>query len=702
MSPLLARRATGFRDWHAAVLLAGVALAGCDHAQSFHPDGVPPEPIVGAARMADGSTAAAGFAGGIPFGMFAQPLGLYGEPYSGGHRNIPPADLLNSLQTIQSQGGKVVLMFAGSQSFYKDADGHFSLSLWQGRVDRYRGVDFSSYIADGTVIAHYLVDEPDDRANWNNQPIPGATLEAMAQYSKQLWPGMATVVRVEPGYLAQGSVDYQYLDAAWAQHVERKGAVGEYIGRNVADAKALGLELIVGLNLLKGGPSLAPLTASQLQDRGSVLLSDPYPCAFINWQYDATYLAGTGIAEAMDSLRGLARNRSFKSCAASTPAPPPDPDPPAPTTTTISAADPDPSSPGQTITVAVTVAADASTPEGTVAVSAVGGTESCEVTLSDGAGACSLALTETGDRTLRASFDGGASFGASSDTEPHEVRAARQSVTINWSAPQDITYGTALGAAQLNAAASSAGVSVPGSYSYEPAAGTVLNAGATQPLRVTFTPTDGVRYEGGSAAVDIDVAPRAPTVVWTVPSFTSVGPLNVAVLNATATGVAGAAVPGTFTYTPAAGQVLDARTSQTLSVAFQPSGSNYTAATKTVSLAVRYPWSGFFDPVDNPGRLNTAKAGVAIPVRFSLGGNRPAPVVASGSPESRTVSCPSWPTDAIEQTVSASSSSIRYDAPTGRYIYTWKSSTSWANSCRKLIITLKDGTVHEATFRFSR
>ena len=158
--------------------------------------------------------------------MFAQPLGLYGERYSGGHLNSPPSDLLNSLQTIQSQGGKVVLMFAGSQIHYKDADGHFSLSLWQARVDRYRGMDFSSYVADGTVIGHYLVDEPNDPVNWNNQPIPGATLEAMAQYSKQLWPAMATVVRVEPAYLAQWNVDYQYLDAAWAQYVERKARSG--------------------------------------------------------------------------------------------------------------------------------------------------------------------------------------------------------------------------------------------------------------------------------------------------------------------------------------------------------------------------------------------------------------------------------------------------------------------------------------------
>ena len=61
--------------------------------------------------------------------------------------------------------------------------------------------------------------------------------------------------------------------------------------------------------------------------------------------------------------------------------------------------------------------------------------------------------------------------------------------TITWPTPADITYGTALGATQLNATAS-----VPGTFVYTPAAGTVLNAGRGQTLSVTFTPTDAANY----------------------------------------------------------------------------------------------------------------------------------------------------------------------------------------------------------------
>jgi hypothetical protein len=98
--------------------------------------------------------------------------------------------------------------------------------------------------------------------------------------------------------------------------------------------------------------------------------------------------------------------------------------------------------------------------------------------------------------------------------------------------------------------------------------------------------------------------------------------------------------------------------------------------------------------------LNSAKAGTAIPVRFSLGGNQPAPVLATGSPEITAVTCPKWTNDAIEETVSASTSSLQYESSTGRYVYTWKTETSWTNRCRRFRLVLKDGTSREAIFRF--
>src|SRR5207248_993025 len=69
------------------------------------------------------------------------------------------------------------------------------------------------------------------------------------------------------------------------------------------------------------------------------------------------------------------------------------------------------------------------------------------------------------------------------------LAATRIAPTITWNNPADITYGTALGASQLNATAN-----VPGTFAYSPAAGTILGAGPNQTLSVTFTPTDTVSY----------------------------------------------------------------------------------------------------------------------------------------------------------------------------------------------------------------
>src|SRR5205085_2092840 len=53
---------------------------------------------------------------------------------------------------------------------------------------------------------------------------------------------------------------------------------------------------------------------------------------------------------------------------------------------------------------------------------------------------------------------------------------------ITWPTPADITYGTALGVAQLNATAN-----VSGTFVYAPAAGAMLNVGAAQTLSAKFT-----------------------------------------------------------------------------------------------------------------------------------------------------------------------------------------------------------------------
>jgi hypothetical protein len=57
--------------------------------------------------------------------------------------------------------------------------------------------------------------------------------------------------------------------------------------------------------------------------------------------------------------------------------------------------------------------------------------------------------------------------------------------------------------------------------------------------------------------------------------------------------------------------------------------------------------------------------------------------------------------DPVEVTVTSGGSSLSYDATTLTYTYVWKTDKAWT-SCRELRLTLVDGTVHTALFKFSK
>ena len=307
----LSRRIARLRAPLVAALI--LAFAGCESGESFDPDSSADPSAVGQGVAAAPELASISFAGGIPIGFFNQPISEFGSRFNGAHSNVAPQLLLQELAAIKARGGKVVLAISGSPQYYI-ADRHFSLTKWKARVDRFKGVNFSSYIKDGTVIGHYMIDEPNDAANWGGRPVPPSTLEEMARYSKQLWPDMATIVRVDPSYL---DGNHRYLDAAWAQYLSRRGDVGSYIRSVTSSAQNKGLGLVVGLNVLRGGkPNGTPMTANEVESWGSALLSSSYPCAFINWKYTSDYMSSSSVKSAMDALRRKAENRSSKTCRA--------------------------------------------------------------------------------------------------------------------------------------------------------------------------------------------------------------------------------------------------------------------------------------------------------------------------------------------------------------------------------------------------
>ncbi len=121
---------------------------------------------------------------------------------------------------------------------------------------------------------------------------------------------------------------------------------------------------------------------------------------------------------------------------------------------------------------------------------------------------------------------------------------------------------------------------MPGSFTYSPAAGTVLKAG-TQTLTAVFTPTDSKIYSAATTTVQLTVNPANPVITWAPPAAIQQGTaITAAQLDATAN------VPGTFSYSPSVGTVPPLGT-QPLTATFTPSDkTDYMPATRTT----HSPW----------------------------------------------------------------------------------------------------------------
>jgi len=111
-----------------------------------------------------------------------------------------------------------------------------------------------------------------------------------------------------------------------------------------------------------------------------------------------------------------------------------------------------------------------------------------------------------GSYPIVASYNGTALFLASSDSSG-VLKIDKTMPVVNWSNPASIPDGAALSTTQLNATAN-----VPGSFAYNPPAGTVLPVGSSQTLSVLFTPADGTDYSSVSANVSISVIPATLTI----------------------------------------------------------------------------------------------------------------------------------------------------------------------------------------------
>jgi hypothetical protein len=155
-------------------------------------------------------------------------------------------------------------------------------------------------------------------------------------------------------------------------------------------------------------------------------------------------------------------------------------------------------------------------------------------------------------------------------------------------APVNITYGTALKNSQLSGTATVNGQPIAGTFSY----GSITTplAGNGQLVPITWTPSDKVHFTSVKLNVVVNVARATPNVVLKPVTIAYGTALANSQLSGTVTfTVAGktVTVAGKYSYTSAAGTVLQPGTGQTESVTFTPTDTtDYQSVTLNATVNV--------------------------------------------------------------------------------------------------------------------
>jgi hypothetical protein len=109
---------------------------------------------------------------------------------------------------------------------------------------------------------------------------------------------------------------------------------------------------------------------------------------------------------------------------------------------------------------------------------------------------------------------------------------------------------------------------------------------------------------------------------------------------------------------------------------------------------VIYAWRGFLAPIKNPPAFNKVRPGKTVTLGFRLGGDYGLDVIAAA--QVRQVNCKSG---APLGDFAPAAGSLAFNSAAAQYAYAWLASKSWKGTCRELMLSLDDGTAHNARIK---
>jgi hypothetical protein len=282
---------------------------------------------------------------GVPFG----PVSLWdkgelhstGLPFTASQNYTSPETIVAMIDNARAEKQSLVLALTGGGAKQYSSDGAFDLAKWERRIDQYNTPAIRDAIAegvaDGTVLANSLMDEPEHK-NWGGA-MTKPLLDTMATYAKRYFPTLPMGPSHGPNgyYQWRPNERYRVVDYVRNQYnwwVE-KGNAAAWRDKVLAQAKLDGVAVAFSLNILDGGET-APrdgswtcpagtsagrgthepacrMTAAQIREWGK--LFGPSGCALLMWKYDPTAMARPDNQQAMRDVAAALAKAPRRSCA---------------------------------------------------------------------------------------------------------------------------------------------------------------------------------------------------------------------------------------------------------------------------------------------------------------------------------------------------------------------------------------------------
>ena len=274
---------------------------------------------VDSARVVDSVRLAAAKPVGLAAGLSAWPADLYCDGItSGAMQSLEPKAILGRLQLASRCGVRLVIVPPQRLITATGANrGPFSVDSAKRLMDRYAAVLPPDTLRKyrGTILGMNLADDYGCADCWGGTPLTQAQIAAWAAYTRARLPGVPLGVRVTPDWVAAYPVLAPHLDYAWAQYHTKKGDPRAYYDNAARVAERLGLRVIMGVNVEDCyGVGTSACAAEDLVRLGTMAVTHPASCAFINWRYSESTWVREDIRKAWDGLLAAARGREAREC----------------------------------------------------------------------------------------------------------------------------------------------------------------------------------------------------------------------------------------------------------------------------------------------------------------------------------------------------------------------------------------------------